>query len=63
MAGSLIGSLEETREVLELCAEHGIAPDVEMIDIADINEAFIRVENNQARFRCVIDMASLKPAA
>ena len=59
VAGSLIGNLAETQEVLDLCAEHGIAPQVEMLDIKDINDAFTRVENGEVRFRYVIDMATL----
>lgn len=60
LAGSLIGSIRETQEVLDFCAEHGIAPDVEMIDIQDINSAYKRMKNEDVRFRYVIDMASLK---
>ena len=59
IAGSLIGNLADTQEVLDLCAEHGIAPEIEMIRIEDINEAYARVENGESRFRCVIDMSSL----
>ncbi len=59
VSGSLIGSIAETREVLEFCAEHGIAPDIELIDIQDINDAYERVENGDVRFRFVINMASL----
>jgi uncharacterized zinc-type alcohol dehydrogenase-like protein len=60
LAGSLIGSIVETQEVLDLCAEHGIAPDVQVIPIQEINEAFKRVKAGEVRFRHVIDMASLK---
>jgi uncharacterized zinc-type alcohol dehydrogenase-like protein len=60
LAGSLIGSIAETQEVLDFCAEHGIAPDVEMIAIQDINHAYKRVKDESVRFRYVIDMASLK---
>jgi len=59
VAGSLIGSIAETREVLEFCAEHGIAPDIELIPIQQINDAFKKVEKGEVRFRYVIDMASL----
>ncbi len=59
VSGSLIGGLKETQEVLDFCAEHKIAPEIEMIDIKDINHAFKRVENGDVRFRFVIDMASL----
>ncbi len=60
VAGSLIGSIAETQEVLDFCAEHGIGPEIEMIDIQDINDAYKKVEDGDVRFRYVIDMASLK---
>jgi uncharacterized zinc-type alcohol dehydrogenase-like protein len=60
IAGSLIGSIAETQEVLDFCAEHGIAPDVEIIAIQDINEAYKKVKSGDVRFRYVIDIASLK---
>jgi uncharacterized zinc-type alcohol dehydrogenase-like protein len=59
VAGSLIGSIAETQEVLDFCAEHGIGPDIELIDIKDINDAYKKVEKSDVRFRYVIDMASL----
>ncbi len=63
VAGSLIGSIAETQEVLDFCAEHGIAPDIQMLDIADINDAFKKVEDGEVRFRYVIDTATLRKAA
>ncbi len=60
VAGSLIGGLAETQEVLELCAEHGIGPDIEIIPIQQINDAFKRLAKGDVRFRYVIDMASLR---
>jgi len=60
VAGSLIGNLAETQEVLDFCAEHDIAPEIEMIRIQDINDAYRKVEKGDVRFRYVIDMASLK---
>jgi uncharacterized zinc-type alcohol dehydrogenase-like protein len=60
VAGSLIGNLAETQEVLDFCAQHGIGPDIEMIRIQDINDAYNKVEKGEVRFRYVIDMASLK---
>jgi alcohol dehydrogenase (NADP+) len=60
VSGSLIGNLKETQDVLDFCAANGIAPEVEMIDIDTINEAYAKVENGEVRFRYVIDMASLK---
>ena len=59
VAGSLIGSIAEQQEVLDFCAEHGIAPDIEIIPIQEINAAFKKVENGDVRFRYVIDMASI----
>ena len=60
VAGSLIGNLADTQEVLDFCAEHGIGPDIEIIDIQNVNEAFKKVVKGDVRFRYVIDMASLK---
>ena len=60
VAGSLIGSIAETQEVLNFCAEHGIAHDLQVIDIHDINDAYKEIEKGDVRFRYVIDMATLK---
>lgn len=60
VGGSLIGGVAETQEVLDFCAEHQILPQVEMINIQDINEAYEKIRNEDVRFRYVIDMASLK---
>jgi len=46
--------------VLDFCAEHGIGPYIEMIDIQDVNDAYKKVEKGEVRFRYVIDMSSLK---
>jgi alcohol dehydrogenase (NADP+) len=59
VAGSLIGSIAETQEVLDFCAAHGIGPDIQVIPIQEINEAHRRVEHGDVRFRYVIDIASL----
>jgi len=59
IAGSSIGSIGETQEMLDYCAEHGIVSDIEMIDIANINEAYDRIMKADVRYRFVIDMASL----
>jgi alcohol dehydrogenase (NADP+) len=59
VSGSLIGSIAETQEVLDFCAEHQIEPDIELISIEKINDAYDKVENGEVRFRYVIDMASL----
>jgi uncharacterized zinc-type alcohol dehydrogenase-like protein len=58
-AGSLIGGLPETQEVLDFCATHGIQPDVESIRIDQINEAFEQMRTGRVRFRYVIDMSTL----
>ena len=60
IAGSAIGGIRETREMLEFCALHGILSDVEVIPIQQINEAWERMVRNDVRYRFVIDMASLK---
>ena len=60
IGGSLIGGIAETQEVLNFCAEHQILPDVQMINIQDINDAFDQIKDEEVRFRYVIDMASLK---
>ncbi|WP_062208099.1 NAD(P)-dependent alcohol dehydrogenase [Aureimonas sp. AU12] len=57
--GSLIGGIKETQEMLDFCAEHGIVCDIEMIKMADINEAFDRTVKGDVHYRFVIDMASL----
>jgi len=60
LAGSMIGGMAETQEVLDFCAEHGITCDIEMLDINKINEAFERVIAGDVKYRFVIDMATLK---
>jgi uncharacterized zinc-type alcohol dehydrogenase-like protein len=60
LAGSLIGGIAETQEVLEFCAEHGITCDIEMLDIKHINEAYSRMIAGDVKYRFVIDMATLK---
>ena len=60
LAGSLIGGIRETQEMLDFCAAHGVASDIELIDIADINEAYERMIRGDVRYRFVIDIASLK---
>ncbi|WP_046755681.1 NAD(P)-dependent alcohol dehydrogenase [Kordia jejudonensis] len=60
VAGSLIGGIKETQEMLDFCGENDIVSDVEMIDMQDINTAFERVTNNDVKYRFVIDMKSLK---
>ncbi|HEU4475415.1 MAG TPA: hypothetical protein VFR71_01795, partial [Methyloceanibacter sp.] len=60
LAGSLIGGIRETQEMLDFCAAHGVAADVEVIPIQEINQAYERMLNNDVRYRFVIDLASLK---
>jgi len=60
LAGSLIGGMPETQEVLDFCAEHGVACDVEMLDIRNINAAYERVKTGEVKYRFVIDMATLR---
>ena len=59
VAGSLIGGIRETQEVLDFCAEKGIHPECEMIRMDQVNEAYVRMEKSDVRYRFVIDMASL----
>ncbi len=59
LAGSLIGGLAETQEMLDFCAEHNIVSDVEVIAMKDINEAYERMLKGDVRYRFVIDMATL----
>ncbi|QIB34429.1 NAD(P)-dependent alcohol dehydrogenase [Ancylobacter pratisalsi] len=63
IAGSSIGGMVETQEMIDFCAAHNIVSDIEMIDIADINAAYERMLKNDVKYRFVIDMASLKKAA
>lgn len=56
IAGSLIGGLKETQEMLDFCAEHNIVSDVEMIKMEDINKAWDRVIKADVKYRFVIDM-------
>lgn len=60
LAGSLIGGMPETQEVLDFCAEHGITCDVEMLDIRNINDAYERMKKGDVKYRFVIDMKTLK---
>ncbi len=60
VAGSLIGGIAETQELLDFCGEHGITSDVEVIDIQEINTAYERILRSDVKYRFVIDMASLK---
>ena len=57
LAGSLIGGLAETQEMIDFCAEHGILPEVETIAMSEVNTAYERLLKNDVRYRFVIDMA------
>jgi uncharacterized zinc-type alcohol dehydrogenase-like protein len=59
LAGSLIGGIRETQEMLDFCAKHGFACDIEMIRMNQINEAYERMLRSDVKYRFVIDMASL----
>jgi len=59
IAGSLIGGLPETQEMLDFCGEHGILPEIETIRADEINQAWERMEKGDVRYRFVIDMESL----
>jgi alcohol dehydrogenase (NADP+) len=60
LAGSAIGGIKETQEMLDFCAENGITSDIELIKIQQINEAYDRLLKSDVKYRFVIDMASLK---
>lgn len=60
LAGSLIGGIRETQEMLDFCAAHDVTADIELIPIQQINEAYDRVVKSDVRYRFVIDIASLK---
>ncbi|MBP9948361.1 MAG: zinc-binding dehydrogenase, partial [Vicinamibacteria bacterium] len=60
IAGSLIGGLKETQEMLDFCAEHNIVSDIETIPMQKIDEAYERMLKSDVKYRFVIDMASLK---
>lgn len=60
IAGSLIGGLRETQEMLDFCGKHNIVCDIELIPIQKINEAYERMLRSDVKYRFVIDMASLK---
>lgn len=59
IAGSLIGGIAETQEMLDFCADHGITADIEMIAMQDIETAFARMQKSDVKYRFVIDNATL----
>jgi uncharacterized zinc-type alcohol dehydrogenase-like protein len=60
LSGSLIGGIAETQEMLDFCGANGIACDIELIRMDQINEAWERVLKQDVKYRFVIDMASLR---
>ena len=60
MAGSLIGGLPETQEMLDFCGQHNITCDIEMVAMKDVNTAYDRTVKSDVKYRFVIDMATLK---
>lgn len=60
VAGSLIGGIKETQELLDFCGEHNITSDIEIIDMTEINQAFERMLKSDVKYRFVIDMSTLK---
>jgi alcohol dehydrogenase (NADP+) len=60
LAGSIIGGIQETQEMLDFCGKRDIASDIEMTSIQKVNEAYERILKSDVRYRFVIDMASLK---
>ena len=63
VAGSVIGGIAETQEMLDFCGQHGITADVEMLAMQDINTAYERMLRSDVKYRFVIDMQSLKAVA
>ncbi|CAM5314226.1 MULTISPECIES: NAD(P)-dependent alcohol dehydrogenase [Streptomyces] len=59
LAGSMIGGVRETQEMLDFCAEHGIGAEIELIGAAEVNEAYERVLASDVRYRFVIDTATI----
>jgi uncharacterized zinc-type alcohol dehydrogenase-like protein len=59
LAGSVIGGIQETQEMLDFCSQHQISADIELIPVQQINEAFERVVNSDVRYRFVIDLKTL----
>lgn len=63
VAGSVIGGIAETQEMLDFCGQHGITADIERIDIGSINDAYERMLKSDVKYRFVIDIASFQSAA
>ena len=63
LAGSLIGGIRETQEMLDFCARHGIVSDIEMVRMDEINTAYERMLKSDVKYRFVVDMATLQGGA
>jgi alcohol dehydrogenase (NADP+) len=63
VAGSAIGGMAETQEMMDFCAQHNIVSDVEMVGMQDVNAAYERLQKNDVRYRFVIDMDSMREFA
>ncbi|MCM1975749.1 NAD(P)-dependent alcohol dehydrogenase [Streptomyces sp. ZAF1911] len=59
LAGSMIGGIAETQEMLDFCAEHGLGADIEVIRAEEVNEAYVRVQSGDVRYRFVIDTSTI----
>ena len=59
LAGSVIGGIRETQEMLDFCSKHNIASDIEVVPIQKVNDAYERVVKSDVRYQFVIDMKSL----
>ncbi|GAA2558631.1 NAD(P)-dependent alcohol dehydrogenase [Mycolicibacterium diernhoferi] len=59
LSGSMIGGIPETQEMLDFCAEHGVTPEIEVIEASYVNEAYERMLSSDVRYRFVIDIATL----
>jgi uncharacterized zinc-type alcohol dehydrogenase-like protein len=59
LSGSLIGGIQETQEMLDFCAEHGIVSEIELIPVQQVNTAYERMLKNDVRYRFVLDMKTL----
>ncbi len=63
IAGSLIGGIAETQEMLDFCGKHGITSDIELIAMNQINEAYERMLKSDVKYRFVIDINTLRDEA
>jgi uncharacterized zinc-type alcohol dehydrogenase-like protein len=59
IAGSIMGGIPETQEMLDFCGAHGIGADVQILPIEQVNDAFRRLKQNDVRYRFVLDMSPL----